>query len=220
MIPVLFTTYNRLEFTKRSLEALLNSEGVDVIIVDNGSVDGTLEYLHSLKESFGLLMMAENEGIAGAMNRFLEMTKNDLIVGKVDNDTVVPKNWAVKLQEKLLKCNVDAIQAKHPLLNATFPGANFDQWMRTKRRDEKDDSVFHSNFVGGSGLILRRDKINFIPATNWKLYGWRQYQREHPSLKTAFCTAVEIELLDMNKNGGTNYPEEYLSYYKETGRIQ
>ena len=219
MIPVLFTTYNRLEFTKRSLEALLESDAVEVIVIDNGSTDGSVEYLDSLKQNFSLLKLGENEGIAGAMNRFLELTQNEIIAGKVDNDTLVPKDWAVKLLDKLYSCNVDAIQAKHPLLNATFPGANFDQWMRTKRQDA-DPSVYHSNFIGGSGILFRRDKIKTIPVTDWKLYGWRQYQREHPELKTAFCTAVEVDLLDMNKTGGTNYPEEYLDYYKETGRIK
>jgi hypothetical protein len=47
------------------------------------------------------------------------------------------------------------------------------------------------------------------------LYGWRQFQKDNPKLKKAFCTDVEVELLD----GAGDY-KDYPEYYRETGRIK
>jgi hypothetical protein len=49
------------------------------------------------------------------------------------------------------------------------------------------------------------------------LGGWRQFQREHPELKKAFATDVEVHLLDTNENGA-DY-SQYPNYYRETKRL-
>lgn len=216
MIPVLYITYGRLEFTKQSLPALLNSDSqIAVVIIDNNSKDETKEYLKTLthKKIHAIIYNEENTGIAGAMNSFLEITKGMDFVAKLDNDSVPQKNWCTKLKEKLIKCDLDVIQAKHELIPAVANGLSFDEWMKTMKQHQKDKSVYLHHFVGGSGIVFRRNKIDKLPETEWKLYSWRQYQREHPELRTAFTTDVEIHLLD---SGGKHvaYPE----YYKETRR--
>lgn len=218
-VPTLFITYNRLEYTKRALLALMESDCGHIYVIDNGSTDGTVEYLQGLKHLGRCLLIyrKENAGIAGAMNTFIHLTKAYPVVGKVDNDTVVPKNWCSVLREKLSYCELDIIQARHPILKETFAGG-FDKWMLTMKQDEKDKSVYHSSFVGGSGILFKTKNLKPIPKTDWKLYGWRQFQKDNPNLKKAFTTDVTIDLLDMHPDGGANYPKEYLEYYKETKR--
>ena len=51
-VHILYLTYNRLYYTQKTLPALLNSaENVkfQIRIVDNGSTDGTVEYLKNLE---------------------------------------------------------------------------------------------------------------------------------------------------------------------------
>jgi glycosyltransferase involved in cell wall biosynthesis len=217
MIPVLFITYNRLEYTKKALEALFFSRGRKIYIIDNGSTDGTQEWISSQPWSYtwNITFNKANLGIAGAMNQFLSMTRKFEWVGKVDNDTVVPEDWAVKLQEKCKNLKIDIIQAKHALIPGVANGQNFDQWVSTMRTDPRDRSIRYHHFVGGSGIIFRRSAITTIPSTDWKLYGWRQFQKDNPTLKKAFCTDVEVELLD----GAGDY-SAYPEYYKETGRLK
>lgn len=211
-------TYNRIEYSKQALDSLLHSDCGDIVIIDQNSTDGTREWLKSQQKNsrFEILFNNENKGIAGAMNQFLEITKGCAYVGKADNDTIVPENWASILFDKAFKNNIDIIQAKHPILKETHP-QGFDAWIRTMRQDKNDKSIYYNSFVGGSGIVFNRQKVDKIPETNWKLYGFRQFQRDHPELIKAFCTDVEITLLDTDDNGKA-YPEQYADYYKETKR--
>lgn len=94
MIPVLYTTFNRLDYTRQTLPVLLeNAQEGKVIVIDNGSTDGTVNFLKSLS-GFDLILKEENTGISGAMNTFFEMTEGEKYVAKVDNDTIVPAGGA------------------------------------------------------------------------------------------------------------------------------
>lgn len=216
MIPVLMITYNRLEYTKKALDSLIMSRGRKIFIVDNGSTDGTVDWLRSQQWSYtwNITYNKENIGIAGAMNQFLAMTKKFEWVGKVDNDTVVPSDWAIILRDKCVQCKIDMIQAKHPLIHAVDNGKSFDQWVADMRPDFRDKSIRYNHFIGGTGIIFRRSVVNEIPVTDNKILGWRQFQRDNPKLKKAFCTDIEVELLD----GAGNY-SDYPDYYKQTGRL-
>lgn len=204
-------TYNRLEFTKQALKALFNVRGAKVYIIDNCSTDGTVEYLKKQKEAFSISYLNKNIGIAGAMNLFLKMTKDAEFVGKIDNDTIVQPEFIEKMLPHMQKA--DIVQAKHPILKATHPGG-FDQWVKSMKAD---GTLRFNHFVGGSGILLKRSIVDKIPETEWKLGGWREFQRQRPELKKAFATDVEIKLLDTDENGAQY--EAYPQYYKSTGRI-
>lgn len=221
-VPVLFTTYNRLEYTKKSLPALMASDCGLIVVIDNCSTDGTQDYLKELQNATDRILVIyenENKGVAGAMNLFLLLTASDKYVAKVDNDTVVPRDWCIRLMGKLMVHKIDIIQAMHPIPDATFPGGNFMEWMKTMVQDRKDPSLYYHKFVGGSGIVFRRRSVDVIPETEWKLYGWNTFQKQHPELIKAFCTDVVVELLDMHQSGGTRY-DDFPDYYKETRRIK
>jgi glycosyltransferase involved in cell wall biosynthesis len=217
MIPILMITWNRLEYTKKALEALFLSSGRKIFLIDNGSTDGTVEWLQSQPwtATWNMTFNKTNIGIAGAMNQFLAMTRRFEWCGKVDNDTIVPQDWALRLRDKCVHCRIDIIQAKHQLAPAVANGKTFDQWVSDMKTDFRDRSIRYHHFVGGSGIIFRRSAITQIPETDWKLYGWRQFQKDNPALKKAFCTEVEVELLD----GAGDY-KDYPEYYKQTGRLK
>lgn len=211
-IPVLMITHNRLEYTKQALEALFNSKGVEIYIIDNASTDGTVEWLKTqpLNILYRTLFQKKNTGIAGAMNSFLLKTRENKYAGKVDNDTIVPADWTVKLLEALIANKLDIVQAKHHIIPATHP-EGWDGFTRGMK--QPSPGVFLNHFVGGSGILFRRSAVNYIPQTEWVLEGWRQFQREHPELRKAFCDHTEIQLLD--QHGYEDYPE----YYKQTKRL-
>lgn len=218
MIAVLMITYNRIWYTVQAFEALRRT-GCRIIIIDNGSKDDTVTWLENYASEFrnvSVIYNAGNRGIAGAMNQFLEMTKDQIYVGKCDNDTICPPDiWGILLRQCVLN-GIDIIQAAHAIDPAVWPATgNFEGFISGMRKSKDGLAHFH-HFVGGSGIIFRRDKVmDLLPQTDWKLYGWRQWQRQHPDLVKAFSTAVSVELLD----GGGRY-EDYPEYYKETKRVK
>lgn len=208
MIPCLMITHNRLEYTKRALEALLKCEGADVFVFDNGS-DGfeMTDYLWSLGRKITELSPSwNNHGIAGAFNWFLKETEGCQYVAKVDNDTIVPPDFIPRMLPHMR--NVDICQAKHHIIPAT----NANGWEGFTKDMKREGNTLLHHFIGGSGILCKRDKLTPLPVTANPLQPWRQWQREHPEVKKGFAPDVEITLLDAH--GYTDYPE----YYKKTGR--
>jgi GT2 family glycosyltransferase len=103
---IVVTTLNNVVFTRLCLESVLaNTEApaYELIVVDNGSQDGTVDYLRELARRFPhvrVIENARNEGFAAAANRGLEAARGDKLV-LLNNDTIVPQGWLWRLTRQL-----------------------------------------------------------------------------------------------------------------------
>lgn len=90
-VAVFTMTWDRLEYTKRMVSALVKNAGYpfDWFVVDQGSTDGTVKWLKSEAPVRGTVLNASNVGIAKGWNQAVELIKKtgkyDIII-KVDND--------------------------------------------------------------------------------------------------------------------------------------
>lgn len=101
-ISIMMVCYNRLELTKKTIENLISTTfGIDynLIIIDNGSTDGTVEYLECLTGgNWNLLDIKFNKtnlGIGIARNQGLCLAEkyNPDYYCTIDNDVCFPNNW-------------------------------------------------------------------------------------------------------------------------------
>ena len=95
-VQIIYLTFNRLYYTKITLPALLDSSNhisFQVRIVDNGSTDGTVEYLKSLNHPRieKIIYNKKNKGLVQPTKQFWKES-NATFVSKIDNDILVPKN--------------------------------------------------------------------------------------------------------------------------------
>lgn len=104
-VAIYSITYNRLDYTKKSFKSLHETAGYsfDHFVVDNGSTDGTKEWLeqqHGMLKIKQIILNDHNEGISKASNDAITMIKNhgyDCIV-KWDNDCMgLTKGWLAKM---------------------------------------------------------------------------------------------------------------------------
>jgi GT2 family glycosyltransferase len=99
---VVLVTFNGLVFTRLCLESLLvNTDYADyeVIVVDNGSTDGTEDYLRALVRGHPHLRAVFNEtnrGFARANNQGLELAGGGVLI-LLNNDTILPRGWLGRL---------------------------------------------------------------------------------------------------------------------------
>jgi GT2 family glycosyltransferase len=100
-ITIIVLTWNGLEYTKRCLETLrAHTDFADyrLIVADNGSTDGTLEYLDS-QEDISTLVNGRNLGYAAGNNRALAISDPQSDIVLLNNDTEVHQaDWLTKLQ--------------------------------------------------------------------------------------------------------------------------
>ncbi|MCB7155771.1 glycosyltransferase [Bacillus stercoris] len=91
---IIVLTYNQLALTKQCLESIwkhTNHNSIEIIVVDNGSHDGTRDYLKKMS-SIKTIFNEANEGFAKGCNQGLENALGDNILF-LNNDTIVTNQW-------------------------------------------------------------------------------------------------------------------------------
>ncbi|KZR75329.1 glycosyltransferase family 2 protein [Prochlorococcus marinus] len=178
---VVIPTYNRRSILEKCLLALeqqlLFSEldGYEVVVVDDGSTDGTPSWLRDEASRFPHVRMLEQEhgGPAEGRNRGVDNARGDLIVF-IDSDLVVT--------ESFLACHARALrkswQQRGDRLSFTYGAvintANFEQ-PTTEPHKFQDNSwaYFATGNVAIDREVLERSGLF---DTNFRLYGWEDLE--------------------------------------------
>jgi GT2 family glycosyltransferase len=113
---IVVVTRNGLVFTRLCLESLLAETGMrdfEVVVVDNGSDDGTVDYLHELAECDGrirVIVNGHNAGFAAATNQGTAMARGDMLVF-LNNDTIVSAEWLDRIASHLNNASIGLVGA-------------------------------------------------------------------------------------------------------------
>lgn len=111
-LSVITLTYNKLEYTKKFIESLFKyTKDFELIVVDNGSTDGTREYLKSLPD-IKLILNEENLGFSKGNNQGIEIATGEYI-GFLNNDILLYPNWFEKVEEVFQKENAAFVSPRH-----------------------------------------------------------------------------------------------------------
>jgi len=95
-VSVVIPTYNRVEYLKKALKSLLNQSYMpnEIIVIDDGSTDGTKEFLMSISKKNKLIKyyFQKNGGPSKARNLGIKNAKGDIICF-FDDDEIANKDW-------------------------------------------------------------------------------------------------------------------------------
>lgn len=82
IIGVLVPTYNRKEYLRLALSSVCNQtyHDLEIIVIDNGSTDGTAEYMSTVQDRrVKYLVNQENLGLIGSINRGMNLFSPDVV---------------------------------------------------------------------------------------------------------------------------------------------
>jgi len=140
---VIVLTCNRLDVTKDCINSLIKyTSAIDLIVVDNGSTDGTVDWLASRKE-VTLIRNDRNIGIPKARNQGIRASSTEYIV-LMDNDITVSRGWLEELFSTMNK-GFDVVG-----IEAWKLGANHQAIARCVNQEESFD------YLGGACCLFRR----------------------------------------------------------------
>ena len=93
LVSVVIPVWNRLDMTRPCVESLrrYSRAPFEIIVVDNGSTDGTTEWL-AHQPDLVVITNPENRGFAAACNQGMAAARGEWIV-LLNNDTKVPRRW-------------------------------------------------------------------------------------------------------------------------------
>ncbi len=106
-VSIIVLTYNGLELNKICISSILSNtaySNFELILVDNASSDGTVEYLSDLRNrnypNVKIVLNEENFGFAKGNNIGISVATGDYIV-LLNNDTFVARGWLTSLIKHL-----------------------------------------------------------------------------------------------------------------------
>lgn len=173
-VVVSYNTAEHIEGCLRSLLSL-NYPRTEIIVVDNGSTDGSAELVRSRFPDVELVELGENKGFAGAASVGLFMATGD-ILASVNPDVQLDPEWLQAIVEafeafpdagvvgsKILYPDRTTIQHAGGLVH--YPLATTDHAGRGEEDRGQYDQSRMVSFVTGAALAMRRDvghSLNFF----------------------------------------------------------
>lgn len=125
LVSIIIVNHNGIEFVDTCLRSVLASRynNFEVVFVDNGSNDGSLEYVRKVFGSESRLKFVENHkslGPAVGRNRGAKVANGKYLIF-LDNDTQAKEDWILRLVEALEKDgSIGAAQAKLLRMDSNF----------------------------------------------------------------------------------------------------
>ncbi|QDU32291.1 N-glycosyltransferase [Poriferisphaera corsica] len=140
-VTILVTTKNRKDELGVALDSCVNQAGVnEVFVLDDGSDDGTYEYVQENYPSIRIERQEESLGVIRARNYGVERAKSDVVI-TIDDDCVFQNNdvigklveelyeddrvWAVTIPSIDVKINPDRVIQKSPGEDAIYLGSAY-----------------------------------------------------------------------------------------------
>jgi GT2 family glycosyltransferase len=130
-VSIVVVTFDNFVLTRLCLETLLAHTGdCEIVVVDNASSDGTIDYLRELSarnRRVRPVFNAQNLGFARASNQGIAAASGDVFV-LLNNDALVPPGWLPRLIHHLEGENLGAVG---PVTNRIGNEAQVDVACRT-----------------------------------------------------------------------------------------
>ncbi|MCK9152244.1 glycosyltransferase family 2 protein [Methanobacterium alcaliphilum] len=167
-VSVIIPNYNGLNYLKKLFSSLETQEYIEeIIIVDNGSSDGSIDFIHEKYPHYVLIENEKNLGFAAAINQGIEVSKGDYLF-LLNNDMELEKNCISNLLKTMENNpNIFAVSSKmvqyHDRTKMDDAGDEYTVLGWTKRvgygksRDKYNDS--REIFSACAGASLYRKQI-------------------------------------------------------------
>ncbi|BES69528.1 hypothetical protein RE428_05460 [Marinobacter nanhaiticus D15-8W] len=156
-VSVVSVFYNRSKWVKETAESLQNQtyDDYEILLVDDGSTDDTLEQLKQFEDHRTRVITAPNQGFVNAINNAIDQASGDYIAIHGSGDTALPDR--LRLQSQLLDTRPDVgvvgCHSEIVTLQSSRPpfvtGSSFDG-------DAREHLLKHNPFHHGE-VMFRRD---------------------------------------------------------------
>lgn len=173
LVSVVIVNYNRAELLRRCLQSVFAQRyrPIEVIVVDNGSVDDSLDVVRTGFPDARVISLDRNAGFAEGNNIGVREARGEFVV-LLNNDSEVEENWLPPLLDLMQDSNVaiaaskvltDGVPEEFSTMNGTinYLGHNI-------MRQFADLSMIF--YAGGTSLMFRRAEVGEPFVNEYFLY--------------------------------------------------
>lgn len=172
-VSIIVVHYNGVAVLRECLRSVFAQpyRPVEVVVVDNGSHDGSPEVVQREFPDVRLLRLAGNQGFASGCNRGVEAATSDHII-LLNNDTTVDEHWIpgllhmISAEDRAVvtsKVLTDGVPPRFYTMNGTINYLGYN----IMRHFSDLSEVF---FAGGASLMFRRSVVGLPFPDEYFLY--------------------------------------------------
>ena len=172
-VSVVIPSWNGLEHLKICIGSLLtqNNPGMEweILVFDNGSRDGTSEWLNIRSDKIKVLSSDVNIGFSGAVNKLVKASEGE-VVAILNNDTLPKPEWLSALVDSIYSAPPDVVAVSGMIIDwngnrvdfakgcMTFDGHAFQQdFNRRIENSRVPKSGEDLLFACGGNMIVRKE---------------------------------------------------------------
>ncbi|MEG5042339.1 MULTISPECIES: glycosyltransferase [unclassified Microcoleus] len=180
-VSVIIPAYNAMAFLPETLESVLNQTFTDfeVLIINDGSPDGIVEWAAEIKDSRVKLISQENQGISGARNTGIWSSQGEYLAF-LDADDIWESSKLEKQVEYLEK-HLDVGLVSSWISNVDRNGNLIDIYDCSEAGEDLTKELFRSNILYcGSTPLIRRicfEKVGFFERSLSSAADWDMWLR-------------------------------------------
>lgn len=181
---IIIANYNGEEYLWNCLSSVFasNYPKFEVIIVEDGSTDGSMEIIQKFQKKYKMVLIQnkKNLGLVANRNKAIKRAKGDILVF-LDNDTEVDKNWIRSLNDVFSKdetvgaaqCKMFDFHKRKILQQVGMKLVPYTGFGMTLGRGEKDHGQYDlpMEIISlGAALAVRRQVVKKIQGFDQKLF--------------------------------------------------
>lgn len=143
-VSVIIPTYNKRDKIKFAINSALNQtyENIEILIIDDGSQDGTKEYVQKFHDERISYFYKKNGGLSDARNYGIKKSTGDYLLF-LDSDDFLEENTIKYLMDLMCEYNVDLVQMQLKIVK-DYDNKKHDANMKNiSYKQYKKDCVYH-----------------------------------------------------------------------------
>lgn len=218
---IVIPNWNGKHLLEKNLPAVLATKSDEVIIVDNASEDGSIEFLEQKYSKINLIKNSTNLGFALGCNQGVRQAKNELVV--LLNNDVVPEKDSIS--------NAESLFVDSKLFAVSFHEPQW-SWARIFWKNGyiehepgigKPDTHISAWASGGSGIFRKSiwEELNGFDDLYAPFY-WEDIDLSYRAWKRGYRILWCDDAVVHHKHEGTigkHFSKEYVNYISERNRL-
>ncbi|MFM0026976.1 glycosyltransferase [Paraburkholderia madseniana] len=231
LVSIYLTTHNRLELLRRAVNTVLSQtyKEIELVIFDDGSTDGTQEYLLDLARTSDNVVYVRSEASVGACrarNEAISRARGEFITGLDDDDYYTSTRIADFVKNK------DILYSKKPVA-FLFTDFLIERANSRVRRTLPDvvslDMLKQSNFVGCQ-IFTETSRLRTVGGFDAAMPAWQDYELwfrlvekfglgRKVSPESSYVVDVESANHRISLGGASRYVSAYETFYTKHSRF-
>jgi len=225
-ISVIVPNYNGIEILRNCLVSLQEHDRKpeQIIVVDNGSSDGSVETIRKDFPDVTLISLKNNTGFTGANNAGITAASGDLLV-LLNNDCIVEPGWLSNLEKRMDDPSTGAVTSSIRNINDVntmdSAGGEID-WMGFSRDIGKGEPASHFTeqmdlaFPCGGAVMVRRSALPNSSKLFWdKLFIYQEdldlgFELNRTGWRIVYEPTAVVRHMHSATSGRGSYFKEHL----------